>query len=379
MVLMLIATCIMSFAGITGYTAVNKESARSLAGYFFLTSLLALFFLWSSAYGLTLETSLAPVLQRQVGEFCNGSTHHLYQHVLGCNYSAGYLRRKEAIRSVRGECGLTCLDRVAQLQRMGGCQFLEDLCENFVYTKVGTGRCLVESAQGQHVTAPTMVSRGVPHNVVYLNASQNAARVVKHPQDSNVNISTGTSASQHCCKWACNMAPQCAGYAFDFEESVCYMVSPQPPPDSEMNPLSICSSYHWTRVEDKVLPGLDLAHLSVVAGDGHLGTECYRKEFHLVMMEAIASNGLWLAVGSLVACSTLLGATVCACLLQYTMTTQRQGRKGGVALLGKMLCPCLQPRPRAGRISLDDGSSSSSDSELPGRSGGPRGRLGRTR
>merc|ERR1719330_1523719 len=116
---------------------------------------------------MTIETRITPVLMTQVKEFCTGDTHELYQHVLGCNYSASFLEhRHERIEAARGLCGPTCVASAEKLQRLGGCDFLEDLCENFQYTRMGPGHCLVANANGYSVTAPGFVSHGAPYLVV---------------------------------------------------------------------------------------------------------------------------------------------------------------------------------------------------------------------
>lgn len=368
MAVLVILSCVMSISGAFGYVAIHKESPKSLASYLLLTSALAVFYLWVFGYGMTLETALEPVLQRHVSEFCNGSTHELYQHVLGCNYSEGFLaNRGKKLETARGICSLGCLERVEVLHRLGGCPFLEDLCENFVYTDEGIGRCLVESPQGP-VTAPTLVSHGVPHHTILLNATQHGATEVQEPGGDTVAVSQGAVASEHCCKRACSITRHCAGFSFDYDESTCYLVSAHEPPASELNPLSLCSEYKWRASDEKLLPGLDNEHLSVVAVDGKVGSKCFKKELILKMVQAISQNGVWLAAGSMVALISLMAATTCACLLQYSMITRRQGRKNGLALLGKMLCPCLEspPRSRAKGIQLQS-LSSSSDSEDGGR------------
>mmetsp|Transcript_108019 Transcript_108019/g.312139 ORF Transcript_108019/g.312139 Transcript_108019/m.312139 type:complete len:293 (+) Transcript_108019:1-879(+) len=273
---------------------------------------------------------VGPVLSRQEQEFCNGTTHELYFHHLGCSHAAD--------DGSIGTCGEQCSSRLAILRQMGGCSFLRDLCHRFVYMDLGVGACVVAEGNGSSQPVATVVGVG-PRRPAAL------------------------ADFDMCCQVACDDAVFCGGFQVESSasEARCRLMSTQLPPKVRHLGLEDiheeCGNYTWSRTPGVAAPGTSLV---VDHADGVPGARCYKKAATTEFLESIAACSVWLSAGSSVAVITLFGAATTACMLQHSITTRRRGKKGACALLGKLLCPCKASAERAGRVKglqLERGSS----------------------
>lgn len=413
MLALVIACFVTTLVGVTGLIGIIVDNHGLVCMYFAMASALAIYFMWAMAFGSTIDAEVLPVMERHGQEFCSASIHELYFIMLGCNSTAHPFLDKTI---ASGRCGVSCASRLSLLERMGGCSFLHALCRGFVYTDMGRGQCLVQDghhfgeeasqvskartpmrgpyllSSGPPVRAAGSASKGTgdsgspaaePDGIAGLGNVVGASAIagglpmgLGAPQRAlhKGSYKDAGSATESCCRQTCDLQTECPGYAYDSLHGKCLLVAATPPPSWAVNRRSACTRYQWEQ-----LPATDDAGV-LVPQNGSLmvvgavpsltlgsrapaGTmQCYRKELKTELMRQMVRTGVWLTLGSFVAVLALLGASCCGCLLQYTLTTRRQGRKGAVALLVKMMCPCCpQERRPANRVALEKGESDSDE------------------
>merc|ERR1712014_470949 len=85
------------------------------------------------------------------------------------------------------------------------------------------------------------------------------------------------------------------------------------------------------------------------------------------LIDTSLGTSLMTTVGCISGSAVLLSATACACFLQYTLATRREGRKAANLLDWKMLCPCSwcnwRQHERASGMVLDPDSEDESDDD----------------
>jgi len=338
MMSMIISCFVMLCTGVIGIAGVQLEAKGPVCVYFVLASLLTLYFVWAFAYGIIVSTSVGPILLRQEQEFCDGATHEVYYGALGCNYS-----NDAGAPMIYSPCNADCQSRTDMLVSMGGCGFLKSLCSRAEYEYVDEGACSAGGAPGTPTSA-VMSSSG--------------------PAGSG--LSSPGVATASCCQKACDSVLACSGFAYARSVGVCNLFSDRAPPhmagSAPLEPPSRatlkrgrCPEYAWRPMD----PG------SVEVLNKEAGIMCFSKKPRKELMDKVANIDVWLIVGSLLAVVFLSIASVTSCLLQYTLTTNRQGKKGAVMVLYKMLCPCLQPKKRKqgfARVRLSSTNGNDSDS-----------------
>merc|ERR1712137_574516 len=260
-----------------------------------LVGIMVLFFgvwLWS----LQFETTLEPVLLRQGEEFCNVTVHRTIAQELKCSDDKlAYERRRWRL-----PCGSICQNRMDLVNKMGGCEFMERLCKEYTYVRVGRGGCRVWNDYGHVVTPHTWEGQ------------------------------TGMTFTQ--CQAACNSAITCNGLSYGFRTRVCSAVSEERPRIGEFEFKSVGPHVH------------DQGDRAIVGADEQSDAICFAKEAPALVRRANATGSF---LGFLCAATVafIAAASVCGCLNLYTESTGRKGKKSASALCYKLMCPCLKAQP----------------------------------
>lgn len=391
-----VACAAMLISGILGVTAVYWASKYVMANYILLNSLLAVWMVFSYAYCTMLSELVAPVSARQGAEFCNVAMHPTYFKELGCNTTVDDLAWDLYPRN----CEIDCQSRVQMLRKMGGCNFLRNLCYDHVYSDVGKGTCITKPINNTTLGAVLHPNRflsqdvGTVQDVVHISTSQTLPgktvdQLVANQMPSGATLPAGIAQGKngqagsvpvldtmqhnmphfsgntrnvlslesisHCCQRVCDRQKLCTGYYYGRSDEGCYLITPSPipssaPPDCKGVRLSTSVAANVSGItpsirrafpdDPKDVFAADSAYSSVVGSDSQQGFRCFRKELIPRLTRSLGRFCLELLVGIGTCVVLMLLSTICACHLQYSLITRRQGRKGALALLKKMHCPC---------------------------------------
>jgi len=323
---------------------IDKEDTQKmlLCMYYGGGAILAVFMFAFALSCFQYESAVGPVAVRQGEEFCNASFHEtLAAQLDGCGetWHTG---------ADVGTCGVECQSRVERLKLMGGCPLLEALCHKFEYIEVGQGNCYVPSttATGEAVLPQTWQAQ--------------------------FSESPGNPAGSTCQR-VCDSMTRCVGYAVSDEcgDAVrglpkCRFGGPRPcrsgdgaPQDCRITseeapvlmPIIVLPSgsqssegFHdnevatnWTAIPGDALAQTDGPSVSGSSGASDPTYTCYRKDTPLLIHETIAwstSSAILLLFAGFI----MAAASLCGCMMQYSLVTRRQGAKGAGALCSKMLC-----------------------------------------
>lgn len=388
--------------GAIGFVGQMMKSSTRICVYS-LGSLVLLFVAsWRLIYSLTSVPLLDAVVDKSVTAWCEPANRLVYSAKLGCP-SRSYPNEQTSM-----ECGAVCQGKVKELSEMGGCRFLNRICQDFSFEYVGKGQCLAEGQDGQLVPAP------------YRRGNRQTTEV--------------------CCKLECNLMRICRGYSFHLEREVlnwhggedvrgsCDLITPDlqsglvESPDIEdvVREANITQEQlqelerdeeRLKEREEAVEHRLEEEHrvphhqeprrlwkglrhdlqffdelkdlfskctaqifsigkvktwdpfvpLVLAGSDKYRQTKCYKKGRPRIVQEAL--NGRkWSSIISAVNTLLLALATITGLFYQYSLATKRRGRKGLAFVLRQMLCPCLGGNyNRTRKISCDNFSSSESD------------------
>jgi len=234
-------------------------------------------------------------------------------------------------------CGEDCIKNADLIQQLGGCGFLRALCYEMVYTiEPEPGNCQVVTRYSKAPLAETPV------------------------------VVNTAPTSHACCRQACDHDRFCAGFSYSgaTDAEVCRLASfamPQRWSSDDKEFDAACTSVTW-RSQATNASAAPPQKLSIMGADGIAGRSCARKEVTPRMTQDFGAFCIWLPVCTLVGLAVLLVSTSSTCCLQYTHVTKRQGKKGAVALMAKMLCPCLQTERQSGKVILEEPSDDENDS-----------------
>eukprot|EP00435_Cladocopium_sp_Y103_P042619 s733_g11.t2 len=168
--------------GAIGFVGQMMKSSTRICVYS-LGSLVLLFVAsWRLIYSLTSVPLLDAVVDQSVTAWCLPENRLVYSAKLGCP------SRSFPHEHTNMECGPECEEKVNLLNEMGGCRFLNRICQDYSFEYVGKGQCLAEGKDGQLVPAP--YRRG-------------------NHQTTDV-----------CCKLECNLMRICRGYSFHMQREV---------------------------------------------------------------------------------------------------------------------------------------------------------------
>ncbi|CAJ1377296.1 unnamed protein product [Effrenium voratum] len=382
-VICIIASFAMALIGVMGFIGQMTHSSTRLCVYSVGSLILALIMAWRLIFAFTTVPLLDAVVDRQVTEWCLPANRLLYSRELGCAGGQHYL---ELEQEVGRECGPECKSRVAVLRDVGGCRFLNRICEDHSFGFVGKGMCLYESDTGSLVTAPYQKS-----------------------------VQPTTSS---CCKLACDMIITCRGYSFETQKEVlnwhggrelegaCSVVTSQQIPTggvpgrrlgalgsmtgmvpqlTQVNPGMLAAKYSqeqdkeweqtlkemYTKCENPwdfregsrgVKPSDPLTPVQLVGGDKRRQTACWQKGRPRVVEETLQGN-MFTCVFASVNTALLLLAAITGFFYQYALATKRRGRKGLAFVLRQMLCPCISYNSNRTRKLVHGDGISDSESE----------------
>lgn len=285
----IVAGCFTVLTGIAGCYGGRTEKAGVNCSYFVVCAFLSVFFfcaLWST---VQFEATIFPVMDRRGEEFCNASFHTTYATNLSCPTAA-----TPDVDSLPVVCGDYCKARIKDIREMGGCALLDKLCHKYAYIDIGLGECTMAAQNG---------TQSLPERW----------HAVKAYSD---------------CEAECNSAINCVGFSHwkGPAGDQCTIISPKIPRTGT-----------WI-----VAPGMAMAQGQAITGTfldpSKAGQEetCYSKDTPLIIenLRLACSLTAWLFG---LAAGFILCASMCACSMQYTLTTRRKGKKGAGALMGKML------------------------------------------
>ncbi|CAK0880031.1 unnamed protein product, partial [Prorocentrum cordatum] len=170
--------------GAVGCLGNHCESKGPLCCYFMTTVALALFYFGIALYSYTVGTSVVPLAERQIAEFCNTSLNFAYETRMGCNDDSNIHNIEKHVKAPGGRGCEECDERVSLIRRMGGCGYLMRLCHKYDYSTVGEGYCLVATENGSEYLPPTVPS------------------------------SRGSNVSSDCCLQACDASVGCSGFTY---------------------------------------------------------------------------------------------------------------------------------------------------------------------
>lgn len=308
------AAVLCIFIGALGCLGNHCESKGPLCCYFLTTVALASFYFGIALYSYTVGTSIVPLAERQIAEFCNTSLNFAYETRMGCNDESNGQNFEEGVKAfaekLLAKCGQECEERVQLLRRMGGCAHLMRLCHKYDYGIVGEGYCLVATPNGSEYLPPTIPS------------------------------SKDSSVSTDCCLEACDASVGCSGFTYQPSTKRCFLLAPSRP---LVAVSKSCDGVQWDRNVSTDLMLFRGERPRIVGAAGGDGLVCHEKTEPVLLGSIVATIGT-LGFMSAVASLVLVGATMCACCLQYTLSTRRKGKKGPSALMARMLCPCCEPR-----------------------------------
>lgn len=325
------AGIVVVIAGIIGCAGMKSENKCVVAFYMFLAFVIAGFGLESSMNYISYHDMLVPVMERQGKEFCNDTLHVVYQQALNCpNHENATL-----------PCALECQDRTVFLEKLGGCSWLDRLCKHSGYEEVGQGNCQVYTDEGKYVPA------------VYSHSPYSVDE----------------------CQAFCDSMLSCVGYVHVPDMQDCRLVSGRKPTSGGWRPVDSegrgTNSFIGVPLDqggpkDPVVGGYG----GVVIGgsDDTPGRTCFKKTAPESILEfSYLAKGAGYVTG--VCCIVFFLSTLCGCFWQYTLVTQRMGKKGAPALLYKLLCPCLFKKPVQGDGTRfeEDEDEDASDDESGGR------------
>ena len=364
--------------GAIGFVGQMTKSSTRICVYS-LGSLLLLFVAaWRLLYSFTSVPLLDATVDQQITEWCLPENRLVYSAKLGCPS-----RHHPHFESQ--ECGPECMAKVHVLRDMGGCRFLNRICEDYSFDFVGKGVCLAEGQDGQLVPAP------------YRKGDR--------------------QTTSSCCRLECNLMTICRGYSFHMEREVlnwhggeelqgtCYVMTPDLTSGLVESPniSSILDTGNasealdeleeqeprrlWTPagtrkdiqfhnelkemflrckaqvfVVGKVKTWDRLVPVILAGSNKHRQTTCWKKGRPRIVQEAL-DGSRYSSIISGVNTLLLTLATITGLFYQYSLATKRRGRKGLAFVLRQMLCPCLGGNfNRARKISSDDFSSESDGS-----------------
>jgi len=276
------ASGVMALVGSIGLLATCSRSRLLLCMYFAATSVLAVLFFCVWAFDGTLARMLGPVLRRQMAELCNPVVHRHYWQALACHDAADFQRPLNSSQSI---CGANCRSRVEILRRMGGCGLLERLC----------------------------------HHTTYRDPEKSPSSCVAPRNQSRLAAFRGLSLL--CCEAACDAHIGCAGFAHDEQGEMCMLESSGVPILELLIPDLPCGEW----------PGNFSATFFPVSTD--VPCRC-RAEPRLVgALRHLRILGFSCAC----AAASLLGATICACYLQYALATGMTSKQEPCTEFAKLL------------------------------------------
>lgn len=336
--------------------------------------------IWRLIYAFTSVPLLDAAVDQQITEWCLPENRKLYYSKLECPVRRKYI----VLPKDSPECGPECEEKLQLLQDMGGCRFLNRICEDHSFDFVGKGRCLAEEADGRLVPAP------------YRKGS--------------------VETTDTCCRLECNLMSICKGYSFHVEKETlnwhggqeiagtCYLMTPDlsrgaVSPGTEIikdlanenateaeivqavqeeAPRRLWSKDSVRRDEQfhKQLKEMyrrcssqtfDVGSITqwdpyqplvLVSSDKRRQTSCWKKGRPRIVQETLQSN-MWSSIICSVEVVLLALATTTGLFYQYSLATKRRGRKGLAFVLKHMLCPCLGNNSNRARKISDDFSSES--------------------
>lgn len=163
-------------AALLGLRGISRGSQGKhlTACYDGTTMVLGLVTVLMGVHALGRQTTVAPILNRQVNDFCHPTTYIRLTENLGCSF---------AKMESPAPCNAACQDRVAMLRAIDACTVLPNLCDKFLY-----------SEKSDDMVAPFYSQR---------------------------NATGGLAA----CQAICNRDIVCNAFQYDVKDSACYIKS----------------------------------------------------------------------------------------------------------------------------------------------------------
>lgn len=279
----------MTVAGL-GCFGIELGIQALICTYFLGLTALSVCFLFTLLAVTNFSTVLVPTVQKQASDFCSVSKFYTIKEQLGCTFPAS---------RPGGICNWSCESLVEQINEMGGCKLLDDICHNFDWRVVGHGLCLTVDGK----RPPTWIS-----------------------QDS---MSAAT------CKTVCQDHVSCSAFAYDAVEERCYPVTS----------LAPTTTGDWKQLPTDIDIAAAPAMYSIWAVDNGVSKVCQKKDQPSVVIKADSFASLVTYLAGCAICITSL-ALACTCILVCSTSTRRKGERGAAAFVQSLLCPCLRRRER---------------------------------
>lgn len=283
-----IAGIVAAVFGCAGVAPRNKPGC--LSTHLLMMLILGVVFLVISVTCSQFESTMEPIIARQVVEFCGPTTYPTYADRLNCSSQP---------LNVVSPCGADCEARINLIRTMGRCSFLDGvagvggLCRDYFFFSVGSGSCLVNG-----LVPPTF---------------------------------TGTKATIQECEAACAGMTSCSAFSFTHTTTTCVVVSNLPPADVSFTPSTVANT--------------TAAIAPIGAAVGRSADVCFRKGNPNIVYDAYNDVFAMASVCYMTA-ALMFAAAIVGAIYTFTIATgQTAGSKKGLdAILKKMCCPCLWPR-----------------------------------
>jgi len=380
-------TAVMVF-GVLGMLAsvgacigAKTENACLLIVYFFVCVSFGAALIMVSSYGASFADVMEPVMARQIDAFCNETTYRTFKTELNC-YAIGSPTATPPTQAVAATaasrrlgsgralavpataapavtaagneiapgtaamaCGEDCQRRKALLVLAGGsepgaCKMLKDLCTNWkfstLFDNVATRANPVVTKQpdGTVLSTPLAAVNATGYCVLQ---TELGARRRAYAWTNQVTTVSPKPMDSSSCETYCNTDITCTGFTYRTEAKECLLITPVKPSTGLWQQAATNANagvYPATAPSTEVLQ-------NIVDADLDPSAVCNIKVMPQILWE-MESYVETMAFASLIVAIFFFVTAAFTCCFMFTLGTKKQGKKGGVAMAHKLLCPCCR-------------------------------------